>query len=48
MVNTLVALAETTTAEGGVSPWLVGPSVFAILVLVLLALISFGGGRDHS
>jgi hypothetical protein len=48
MVNTLVALAETTPAEGGVNPWIVGPSVFAILVLVLLALISFGGGRDHS
>jgi hypothetical protein len=48
MVNTLVALAETTSEEGGVNPWIVGPTIFAILVLVLLALVSFGGGRDHS
>ncbi len=49
MINTLVSLAEEAHhAEGGVNPWLVGAVTFGILVAMLLALVSFGGGRDHS
>ena len=50
MLHSLVILAAETEAaeEGGVSPWIIGPLAFGILVLLLLALISFGGGRDHS
>ena len=48
MVNMLVALSETATEEGGVNPWVVGVGVFAILAALLVAMVSFGGGRDHS
>jgi len=48
--NSLVVLAAESGAheEGGVNPWFVGVGIFAVLALMLLALISFGGGRDHS
>jgi len=48
--HALAVLAAESGAheEGGVSPWIVGPGAFAILVILLLAVISFGGGRDHS
>ena len=49
MINTLVALAEEAHhAEGGANPWVIGIATFGILVAMLLALVSFGGGRDHS
>lgn len=49
MINTLVALTEAAGEEsGGPHPWLVGVSIFVVLALMLLALVSFGGGRDHS
>ncbi len=49
--NSLVALtAESGVSHegGGVSPWVVGPGIFVLLLVVLLVLVSFGGGRDHS
>jgi hypothetical protein len=41
-------LAETTTHESGVSPYLVGGVTLAILMAMLLGLLMFGAGRDHS
>jgi hypothetical protein len=48
--NSVVVLAAESGAHeaGGVSPWVVGPGIFAALALILLALLTFGGGRDHS
>jgi hypothetical protein len=49
-LQSIAVLAAESGAheEGGVSPWIVGPVAFGILVVLLLAVISFGGGRDHS
>lgn len=41
-------LAETTTNESGVSPYLVGGASLAILMAMLVGLLMFGAGRDHS
>ncbi|GAA1520895.1 hypothetical protein [Nocardioides humi] len=46
------ALAVVRAAEEGgeaaVSPWFIGGIVLAFLLLLLLGLVWFGGGRDHS
>lgn len=41
-------LAESTAPESGVSPYLVGGATLAILLAMLLGLLMFGAGRDHS
>lgn len=42
-------LAESTVHESsGVSPYLVGGVTVAILMAMLLGLLMFGAGRDHS
>ena len=40
----------TVAAEssGGVNHWFVGIGVFVMLLVMLGALLAFGGGRDHS
>ncbi len=49
MVHSLLTLtAETASESGGVSPWIVGPGVFVFLLVLLIALVAFGGGREHS
>jgi hypothetical protein len=52
MQISLTALAVLQAAEEhgepAVSPWFVGGGALAILVLLLVALVMFGGGRDHS
>jgi hypothetical protein len=40
--------AETTASQGGVNHWVVGAVVLAILLVLMLALLAFGAGRDHS
>ena len=35
-------------SEGGINPWVVGGGTLAILLLLLIGLIAFGGGREHS
>lgn len=48
----LSALAVVSAAEEhgepAVNPWFIGGGTLALLLLMLLALIAFGGGRDHS
>lgn len=41
-------LAETAPHESGVSPYLVGGATLAILMAMLVGLLMFGAGRDHS
>ncbi|WP_370290130.1 hypothetical protein [Nocardioides sp.] len=44
---TVVRAAEEG-GEGGVNPWLVGAGTLAFLLFLLIALVWFGGGREHS
>ena len=55
MLNALTVLAaiSLSAAEGEhgdpvVSPYVVGAGALALLLLLLLAVVSFGGGREHS
>ena len=47
-----IALTLTQAAEEGgepaVSPWFVGGGALGILLLMLIILVAFGGGREHS
>ena len=49
MANTLIFLTESAGPEsGGVNPWIIGGVALALLLLLLLAVLAFGGGREHS
>jgi len=52
MQISLTALAVLQAAEEhgdpAVNPWFVGGGALLILLLVLGALVLFGGGRDHT
>jgi hypothetical protein len=41
-------LAESTSHGPDVNPWVVGVSIFVALAVLLLGLLAFGAGRDHS
>ena len=43
-----VLRAAEEHGEPAVNPWFVGGGAFLILLLLLGALVAFGGGRDHS
>lgn len=43
-----VASAAEEHGEPAVSPWLIGGGTLALLLLLLIGLIAFGGGREHS
>ncbi len=47
MASTLIFLAESAESEG-VNPWLIGGLILGVLLLLLLAVVAFGGGREHS
>jgi hypothetical protein len=40
--------AATEAQSAGINPWVVGVSVLALLVILMLGLLAFGGGRDHT
>ncbi len=44
----LTRAAEESHGDPAVSPWFVGGGALAILLFLLVALIAFGGGREHS
>jgi hypothetical protein len=44
----LTQVAEESHNELPVSPWAVGGITLGILLLMLGALVAFGGGREHS
>ena len=49
MANTLIILAaESAAHDEGVNPWAIGGVALGVLLLLLLAVIAFGGGREHS
>ncbi|UUZ58440.1 hypothetical protein [Nocardioides sp. B-3] len=45
-----IQAAETVESHGepAVSPYFIGAIALGILLFLLLALITFGGGREHS
>ncbi len=48
-VITAVALqAAEETHTQVIHPWIVGAIALGILMALLLALVAFGGGREHS
>jgi uncharacterized protein (DUF2062 family) len=50
MLSTAITLAAESS-EGGdpvLHPYVVGAIALGILVLLLAAVVSFGGGREHS
>ncbi|WP_165355238.1 hypothetical protein [Nocardioides oleivorans] len=48
MLSTVITLAAEAESEPAISPYAVGGIALALLVVLLLAVISFGGGREHS
>jgi hypothetical protein len=47
-VALLVARAAEEHGEPAVNPWFIGGGVLAFLLFLVLGLVWFGGGRDHS
>ncbi len=43
-----VRAVEEHGGEPAVNPWFIGGIVLAFLMLLLLGLVWFGGGREHS
>ena len=54
MLSALTVLAATVSAvesehgEPAIHPYAVGGIALALLLVIVLAVISFGGGREHS
>jgi hypothetical protein len=46
-ITPLVALAAEP-ASSGINPYIVGGSIFLLLLILMGGLLAFGGGRDHS
>jgi hypothetical protein len=46
-ITPLVTLAAEAS-HSGINPWFVGGGVFVLLLALLVGLLAFGGGRDHS
>jgi len=49
LITTVVpGLSEGAAHEAAVNPYAVGIGVFALLAAMLVGLLMFGAGRDHS
>ena len=48
LITTVVPTLSEGASESVVNPWAVGIGVFGLLVVLLLGLLMFGAGRDHS
>lgn len=52
MLNSQTVLAVLSAAEEAgepaVNPWIIGGGVLLFLLLLLVGLVWFGGGREHS
>lgn len=47
-LNALTLLAAESHDAPAIHPYLVGAITLAILLGLLMALVAFGGGREHS
>ena len=50
MLSTVTTLAAETAEKGEteIHPYVVGAIALGLLLVLLLAVVSFGGGREHS
>ena len=50
MLSTAILLAAETSEHGepAVHPYVIGAIAFGLLLVLLAAVVSFGGGREHS
>jgi hypothetical protein len=49
MLSALTVLAaEAGTGDPAVHPYVVGAIALSLLLVLVLAVVSFGGGREHS
>lgn len=48
LLTSLITTAAEVSHEPAVSPWYIGIGVFLLLAGMLMALVMFGAGRDHS
>ena len=50
MLSTAILLAAETSERGepAVHPYVIGALAFGLLLVLLAAVVSFGGGREHS
>ncbi|MGA9749281.1 MAG: hypothetical protein WBQ50_17645 [Nocardioides sp.] len=49
LITTVVpGLAEGAAHESAVSPYAIGIGVFGLFVAMMVGLLMFGAGRDHS
>ena len=49
MLSSLIVMAaEAEHGDPVVSPYVVGAIALGLLLLLLVAVVSFGGGREHS
>ena len=47
-LTSLITVAAETHSEPAINPWLVGVVALALLLALLVGLLSFGKGREHS
>ena len=47
MLSTVITLAAEAESEPAVHPYVVGAIALGLLLVLLLAVVSFGGGREH-
>jgi hypothetical protein len=47
-LTSLITTAAEASSEPAVNPWFIGLGVFVLLVALLVGLLMFGAGRDHS
>ena len=50
MLSTVITLAAETSehAEPAIHPYWIGAIALGLLLVLLAAVVSFGGGREHS
>jgi hypothetical protein len=48
MLSTVITLAAEAESEPAVHPYVIGGVTLVLLLVLLLAVVSFGGGREHS
>ena len=49
MLSSLIVMAaEAEHGDPAVSPYVVGGVALGLLLVLLVAVVSFGGGREHS
>ena len=43
-----LVVSAAQSGSSGINPFIVGGTIFLMLVLAMAGLLAFGGGRDHT